>query len=395
MADLFPTSQNPRRSMSPLRFAQQLTPSLNPQADLVPTLQAPQPFVPLRSSSPMRQSAVLGVDGIGSSSPMGGLRGGPQTPAQVLPMHPSSPTPAADPDYASPTAAGVMKHQVGDPGLQPGSVTPPGGDIQYDKATNTFSNAAGRAMPLFSSPGAGGAGGTPGHPSASTVATMDSLQARDPMYQATQLRSANIATGMGPSGGGFNLNPNDPTLRMHVGGDVPGQGSGDKVPALLEPEEFVVSKAMLDEQPSLRGEVRGKDTVGSRSATRTKVEEQLQGIETHELHGMARRNHNATKDAEAELRTHIKELVEQHEADYGPMSPKEKREEAYSLSKNPNLRAKFGLDKLDEQGRTLNSELYKRERSEAAQDHLAKNGHLHARGRYRGSTAVHRKALRR
>lgn len=37
------------------------------------------------------------------------------------------------------------------------------------------------------------------------------------------------------------------------GGEVPGEGEGDKVPALYEPGEFVVSNDMLDDVPSLRG----------------------------------------------------------------------------------------------------------------------------------------------
>jgi hypothetical protein len=39
------------------------------------------------------------------------------------------------------------------------------------------------------------------------------------------------------------------------GGEVPGKGKGDKVPALYEPGEFVVSNDMLDDAPSLRGQL--------------------------------------------------------------------------------------------------------------------------------------------
>lgn len=45
-------------------------------------------------------------------------------------------------------------------------------------------------------------------------------------------------------------------LQTGQGGNVPGHGRGDKVPAKYEPGEFVVSNAMLDAKPSLRGELR-------------------------------------------------------------------------------------------------------------------------------------------
>ena len=42
-------------------------------------------------------------------------------------------------------------------------------------------------------------------------------------------------------------------LETGHGGDVPGTGTGDKIPAKYEPGEFVVSNDMLDAEPSLRG----------------------------------------------------------------------------------------------------------------------------------------------
>ena len=41
-------------------------------------------------------------------------------------------------------------------------------------------------------------------------------------------------------------------LALRDGGTVPGKGTGDKIPALYEPGEFVVSNAMLDAEPGLR-----------------------------------------------------------------------------------------------------------------------------------------------
>ena len=45
------------------------------------------------------------------------------------------------------------------------------------------------------------------------------------------------------------------SVGMQDGGDVPGKGKGDKIPALYEPGEFVVSNAMLKARPSLRAEL--------------------------------------------------------------------------------------------------------------------------------------------
>lgn len=44
-----------------------------------------------------------------------------------------------------------------------------------------------------------------------------------------------------------------PPINHGMGGHVPGQGEGDKIPAKYEPGEFVVSNDMLDAQPELRG----------------------------------------------------------------------------------------------------------------------------------------------
>ena len=46
-------------------------------------------------------------------------------------------------------------------------------------------------------------------------------------------------------------------LSLRDGGTVPGKGSGDKIPALYEPGEFVVSNDMLDAEPGLREQLHG------------------------------------------------------------------------------------------------------------------------------------------
>ena len=39
----------------------------------------------------------------------------------------------------------------------------------------------------------------------------------------------------------------EPKAEMQGGGEVPGQGTGDTVPAMLEPGEFVMSKGAVDQ----------------------------------------------------------------------------------------------------------------------------------------------------
>ena len=58
-----------------------------------------------------------------------------------------------------------------------------------------------------------------------------------------------------PTMGNIQTEAFDPHIRqlaLRDGGTVPGKGSGDKIPALYEPGEFVVSNDMLDAEPGLR-----------------------------------------------------------------------------------------------------------------------------------------------
>ena len=58
-----------------------------------------------------------------------------------------------------------------------------------------------------------------------------------------------------PTMGNIQTEAFDPHIRQLVlrdGGTVPGKGTGDKIPALYEPGEFVVSNDMLDAKPGLR-----------------------------------------------------------------------------------------------------------------------------------------------
>lgn len=48
------------------------------------------------------------------------------------------------------------------------------------------------------------------------------------------------------------FDPHIRQLALRDGGTVPGKGTGDKIPALYEPGEFVVSNDMLDAEPGLR-----------------------------------------------------------------------------------------------------------------------------------------------
>lgn len=58
-------------------------------------------------------------------------------------------------------------------------------------------------------------------------------------------------------------------LETGHGGDVPGTGTGDKIPAKYEPGEFVVSNDMLDAQPELRGHLQTlrKDVLAEKGMT--------------------------------------------------------------------------------------------------------------------------------
>lgn len=79
---------------------------------------------------------------------------------------------------------------------------------------------------------------------------------------------AGIAAGL-DGGGGTTLDRRMAAAGLQDGGDVPGQGTGDKIPAMYEPGEFVVSNDMLDEEPSLRGKLRSlrKDVLADKGMT--------------------------------------------------------------------------------------------------------------------------------
>ena len=58
-----------------------------------------------------------------------------------------------------------------------------------------------------------------------------------------------------PMGSQSVLDGREKAAGLREGGPVGGKGKGDKIPALLEPHEFVVSNAMLDAAPGLREEL--------------------------------------------------------------------------------------------------------------------------------------------
>ena len=87
------------------------------------------------------------------------------------------------------------------------------------------------------------------HPAAPAPAP---VQATTPVPTLSQYGGNGVAAQMKAAGlreGG--------SLRMADGqsGTVPGTGTGDKIPAKYEPGEFVVSNAMLEAQPALRGQL--------------------------------------------------------------------------------------------------------------------------------------------
>lgn len=51
------------------------------------------------------------------------------------------------------------------------------------------------------------------------------------------------------------IRPTPPGFQFQDGGGVPGTGKGDKIPAMYEPGEFVVSNDMLRKNPGLRGQL--------------------------------------------------------------------------------------------------------------------------------------------
>lgn len=83
-------------------------------------------------------------------------------------------------------------------------------------------------------------------PTPAPVAPASVAQTAAPMGSQSVLDSRMKAAGLRDGG----------DLRTGQGGHVPGTGTGDKIPAKYEPGEFVVSNAMLDAQPELRGHLR-------------------------------------------------------------------------------------------------------------------------------------------
>lgn len=59
-----------------------------------------------------------------------------------------------------------------------------------------------------------------------------------------------------PMGSTAVLQRREAAAGLRNGGEVPGEGEGDKIPAMYEPGEFVVSNDMLDAEPELRNNLR-------------------------------------------------------------------------------------------------------------------------------------------
>lgn len=79
--------------------------------------------------------------------------------------------------------------------------------------------------------------------------------AADPDRRERMLAAGQRALTFMPTMGNIQTEAFDPHIRqlaLRDGGTVPGKGTGDKIPALYEPGEFVVSNAMLDAEPGLR-----------------------------------------------------------------------------------------------------------------------------------------------
>ena len=79
--------------------------------------------------------------------------------------------------------------------------------------------------------------------------------AADPGRRERMLAAGQRTQTFMPTMGNIQTEPFDPHIRplaLRDGGTVPGKGTGDKIPALYEPGEFVVSNDMLDAAPHLR-----------------------------------------------------------------------------------------------------------------------------------------------
>ena len=79
--------------------------------------------------------------------------------------------------------------------------------------------------------------------------------AADPGRRERMLAAGQRTQTFMPTMGNIQTEVFDPHIRqlaLRDGGTVPGKGTGDKIPALYEPGEFVVSNAMLDAEPGLR-----------------------------------------------------------------------------------------------------------------------------------------------
>lgn len=79
--------------------------------------------------------------------------------------------------------------------------------------------------------------------------------AADPGRRQRMLDAGQRTQTFMPTMGNIQTEVFDPHIRqlaLRDGGTVPGKGTGDKIPALYEPGEFVVSNAMLDAEPGLR-----------------------------------------------------------------------------------------------------------------------------------------------
>ena len=81
--------------------------------------------------------------------------------------------------------------------------------------------------------------------------------------------------------------PAKPSLRFQDGGRVRGSGQGDKIPAMYEPGEFVVSNSMLDREPGLRGALRDlrEDTLAAEGKTVAEVDAKAMGGPLRAAHG--------------------------------------------------------------------------------------------------------------
>ena len=220
------------------------TPDIQPPTPSVPSYQ------PLGSDMGIAHSPDLRA-GIGSREEFLAANPGVAANQKLSPSAPVSPPPAPAPAISQPTQPKQNSFGNIDP-LYTSATPAPSKTSLQDWSAPGRSNGrpdeqtmqAGNALAASHATRDYAAGGMPqvGIPPTGAPAPSKSST-----FQSTMNMASTGMAGMRTGG----------DLRTGMGGDVPGTGAGDKIPAKYEPGEFVVSNDMLKAEPELRDHLRG------------------------------------------------------------------------------------------------------------------------------------------